>query len=164
MVGILLFGPNEWASSRADRSTDPWTHRTRLAKFFQKAGHDAELFEDLSDRDGDGLNEKLEREISSNRWQFVFIYLPANADTASINSEMTLLRQFIPRLSAPPRVLLWCQGLTLEDVDGVLEFRDPPMKSAYLRDFAKRVRTTIINWDIHEDLYQRVAQLAKNLA
>jgi hypothetical protein len=143
---------------------DPWTHRQNLASLIRKEGHDAELFEDLSDREGEGLNEKLEREVASNRWAYILIYLPVNADTASINSEMTLLRQFLPRLPSGPRVLLWCQDSLLEDADGELAFRDPPMKSAYLRDFATRVRTTIINWDIHEDLYRRIAELAKDLA
>lgn len=163
-VRLLLFGPNEWAAGRVDVETDPWTHRQRLAAMFQEAGHEAELFEDLPDH-ADGLAEKLDRELEEGRWDFIFVYLPTQADTASINSELTLLRRLLPRIAAPPRVLLWCQDRILGEGDeGELTFRDPPMKSAYLRDFAKKVRTTVVNWDIHEELYRRVEQLAKDLA
>ena len=130
MPAILLFGPNEWGAGRADRSVDPWTHRQNLAKLFQHAGHEAELFEDLPEFEGGGLHEKLEREVNAETWDYVFVYLPVNADTASINSELTLLRQFYGKVARPPRVLLWCQDRLLADHDGELEFSDPPLKSA----------------------------------
>jgi hypothetical protein len=162
-VRILLFGPNEWGPGRVHTEPDPWTHRQNLAAIFQRASHTAELFEDLPDHP-DGLAEKFEREVGQGEWDFILIYLPTGADTGSINSEMTLLRQQLPKVARAPRILLWCQDRILEENDkGLLQFRDPPMKSAYLLDFTSKVRTTVVNWDIHEELYARIEQLAKDL-
>lgn len=161
-VRILLFGPNEWRPGAPGLETDPWTHRQRFAAMFRRDGHVAELFEDLPQHP-DGLGEKLERETRSGDWDFFLVYLPASADTASINSELTLLRQILPGMAHGPRVLLWCQDRILDDQDGELIFRDPPMKSAYLRDFVAKVRTTIVQWGIHEELYRRLEGLSSDL-